>query len=122
MKTRRYVPVLIALALGLAAPGYAGNGTGGAKQGGGVGQRAAQPGMAHRRSPAEIAKVFRQMDGNGDGVVTRAEYMAMRMGGGSGRNAARMEANQTGKAARFSTMDADGSGTLTLGEFGAVSP
>lgn len=122
MKTRRYVPVMIALALGLAAPGYAGNGKGPAMQNTGVGQRAAQPGMPHRRSPAEIAQVFAVMDGNGDGVVTRREYMATRMGRGAGRNTERLEASQTQKAARFSAMDTDGSGSLTLQEFGDARP
>jgi len=120
--------LLVSLALVLATSASAQSGMGnGAMQGPGSGPGAGmgQPGSAatlhpRGRSQAQIAQVFAFMDSNGDGLVTHNEYMSVRMGGGSGFNAARMAASQARKESRFTALDADGSGSLTLQEFGGT--
>jgi Ca2+-binding EF-hand superfamily protein len=62
-------------------------------------------------------QVFTAMDSDDDGSVTREEYMAVRMGTGSGWNAERQAARQTAKEARFADMDHDKNGAVSKAEF-----
>ena len=66
---------------------------------------------AHRES------VFLAMDSDDDGELTEEEYMAIRMGGGEGRNKERMKSQQEAKLARFKPMDTDGSGKVSKSEW-----
>jgi len=74
-----------------------------------------------RISDAEAAtaadEVFTAMEADDDGQVTKEEYMAVRMGPGTGWNAERQAAMQAQKEARYSGMDGDGDGVVSKGEF-----
>lgn len=59
--------------------------------------------------------VFGAMDADSDGLVTREEFMAVRMG--PQWEGPRAEAMQARKAERFDAMDADGKGAITLETF-----
>ena len=61
--------------------------------------------------------VFSAMDGDDDGMLTKDEYMSVRMGPQLGRNPARQQRRQEAKEARFDEMDEDGDGSITKAEF-----
>lgn len=61
--------------------------------------------------------VFSAMDADDDGMLTKDEYMAVRMGPGNGWNPARREARQKAKSERFGTMDKDKDGKVSKAEF-----
>ncbi len=71
--------------------------------------------MAEMRSNAAL--VFAAMDANGDGKLTRDEYMAVRLGAQRGYNTSRQAAMQERKAARFAPMDTNRDGTVSEAEF-----
>jgi len=74
---------------------------------------------------AELAEwretVFLAMDGDGDGALTRDEYMAVQLGRGADPDARgpRYAQMQEAKAAEFEVMDADGDGLVPLDVFTA---
>ena len=57
------------------------------------------------------------MDSDDDGELTEAEFMAVRMGTGDGRNEERRKQRQEAKRARFTQMDSDKSGSVSKEEF-----
>lgn len=61
--------------------------------------------------------VFTAMDSDDDGMLTKDEYMSVRMGPASGWNPMRQEARQKAKAERFDTMDTDKDGKVSKAEF-----
>lgn len=61
--------------------------------------------------------VFAAMDADSSGDLTKAEYMAVRMGPQWGGNPDRMAAMQARKAGRFATMDTNGDGRASRAEF-----
>lgn len=66
---------------------------------------------------AQVELVYTAMDTDEDGDLTEEEYMAVRMGPGSGLNAERQKVMQDRKKARFTEMDADKSGKVSKVEF-----
>lgn len=66
---------------------------------------------------AQVELVYTAMDSDDDGELTEDEFMAVRMGPGSGLNAERQKAMQDRKKARFAEMDADKSGKVSKAEF-----
>lgn len=66
-------------------------------------------------------EVFTAMDADDDGLLTEEEYMAVRMGPQYGFNAARQQAMQEAKAARFGEMDGDSDGSVSKEEFLAAA-
>lgn len=66
---------------------------------------------------ANAEAVFTVMDADADAEITEAEFMAVRMGYGRGRNKARQAAMQKRKKERFPLMDADKNGTVSKVEF-----
>ena len=70
---------------------------------------------------ANAEAVFAVMDADDDGELTEAEYAAVRMGPGDGRNMARQKAMQKRKADRFVLIDADKNKTVSQAEFMAAA-
>ncbi len=66
---------------------------------------------------ARVENVFMAMDANSSGDITEAEFMAVRMGLGEGRNSERQAMMQERKKARFVEMDADKDGKVTKEQF-----
>ena len=62
-----------------------------------------------RRSPEEI---FKKLDSNGDGVITKDEFMA----------GPRAKEDPTKAGERFKALDKKGNGKITLEEFKAAGP
>jgi Ca2+-binding EF-hand superfamily protein len=63
--------------------------------------------------------VFLTMDADGDGALTREEYMAVQLGRGADPDARgpRYDQMQAAKAAEFDVMDADGDGSVPRDTF-----
>ena len=61
--------------------------------------------------------VFSAMDSDDDGMLTKEEYMSVRMGPQTGRNPARQQKMQAAKEARFDDMDKEKDGSITKAEF-----
>lgn len=70
---------------------------------------------------ARAGTAFANMDANRDGVLSRDEFMAGRMGPGAGRNQARQAERMEFKAARFDAMDANHDGKVGRDEFLAAA-
>ena len=74
-----------------------------------------------RISDAEAASaaedVFLAMDADDNGEITKDEYMAVRMGPGTGWNSERQAQMQAQKEARYAELDTDGDGKVTKAEF-----
>ena len=66
---------------------------------------------------ANAEAVFTAMDADFDAEITEAEFMAVRMGYGRGRNKARQAVMQKRKKERFPLMDTDKNGTVSKAEF-----
>ena len=66
---------------------------------------------------SRVEGVFYAMDADNSGDVTEAEFMAVRMGPGEGRNADRMARMQDWKKSRFAEMDTDKDGKVTKEQF-----
>jgi EF hand len=66
---------------------------------------------------SRVEGVFYAMDADSSGDVTEAEFMAVRMGRGEGRNPERMAQMQERKKARFPEMDANKDGKVSKEEF-----
>lgn len=66
---------------------------------------------------AQREAVFAAMDADDSGELTEAEYMAVRMGPGDGRDEDRRKAREEAKRARFAPMDTDKSATVSKAEF-----
>lgn len=73
--------------------------------------------VSAEEAAAAADEVYAAMDADDDGKITKDEYMAVRMGPGSGWNAERQAAMQAQKEARYAEMDADKDGTVTRAEF-----
>jgi|GEM_PF-1407870 len=66
---------------------------------------------------ARVEGVYYAMDADSSGDITEAEFMAVRMGPGEGRNKDRQAMMQERKKARFVEMDADKDGKVTKEQF-----
>lgn len=66
---------------------------------------------------SRVEGVFYAMDADSSGDITEAEFMAVRMGPGEGRNPERQAQMQERKKARFVEMDADKDGKVTKEQF-----
>jgi hypothetical protein len=66
---------------------------------------------------SRVEGVYYAMDADSSGDITEAEYMAVRIGPGEGRNKERQAMMQERKKARFVEMDADKDGKVTKEQF-----
>lgn len=64
--------------------------------------------------------IFAAMDADGDGMMTKDEYLAVRMGPYRG-NSQRHAAMQQAREARFAAMDSDADGSVSKAEFLAAA-
>jgi len=73
--------------------------------------------VSAEEAASEADEVFTAMDSDDDGLLTKEEYMAVRMGPQRGFNPDRQAAMQTRKEARFAEMDIDSDGKVSKAEF-----
>lgn len=73
--------------------------------------------ISAKEAASAVDQVFTAMDSDDDSALTKAEYLAVRMGQGGGWNPERQAARQAAKEARFGEMDLDGSGSVSKAEF-----